>query len=515
MSDKNIDRLIDNILIDSGAKKTIGAGANYQDWLRIDKWIERYFYLYDTAQLMPLENPQRNALIEATRRDDRGRFIYDTVIWSWIKKSGKTTVIAAVVDYFCSNKPRSRWRLVANDLKQADSRVGMYLRENILIGQNKGFPHNDAESSDFWQFRRDTEITDRGLKIIYPNGSIVEMIPVDPTGEAGGNDDGIVSSELWGWKSDKHVLMWSEMTISPNRFGYAQRWVDTYAGFTGESPVLEPLYNYVVKEENKIDIKHNPYCYANGGTFATWVEKPLLSWQTKEYYASERRVLSEMQFLRLHRNQWGTSEESFLDSDSWWHGCKRDDIPALNRFDEVIVALDAAVTNDCFGMVAVSRAPMDWQLKNGWKVSDDVFIVRYVQVWTPPKRGKIEFYGESNPEGALDRLTDDANVIQVAYDPYQLESFVSQQADKGGAWYEPFNQGGDRAKSDKFLYDTIREKRIIHAGEKDLTDHILNANKKTVGDRSIRLIKRADHLKIDLAVALSMALWRALEVIPK
>ena len=118
----NMDRTVDNILIDVGAKKPHKQLTPVDEWLDIVDWIERYFYLYDTAELVTLEEPQRNPLREAIKRDDDGKFLYDTVIWSWMKKSAKTTIIAAVVDYFCSNKPRSRWRLVANDLKQADSR---------------------------------------------------------------------------------------------------------------------------------------------------------------------------------------------------------------------------------------------------------------------------------------------------------------------------------------------------------------------------------------------------------
>ena len=510
----SLERHIDSILQQVGAKKEIEQTTDPSTWMDIVEWIEKYFYLYDTAQLVTLEKPQRYALREAIRRNDDGTFVYDTVIWSWIKKSAKTTVIAAVVDYFCTHKPRSRWRLVANDLKQADSRVGMYLRENILIGQKKGYG-NSQHDVRMWNQRRDTTITDRNLKIIYPNGSIVEMIPVDPTGEAGGNDDGVVFSEVWGWKSDKHKLMYSEMTIAPTRFGHAQRWIDTYAGVTGESPVLEPLYNLVVQDENKIDIPHNPYCYAKGTIFATWVESPLLSWQTKEYYESERRALSEMQFLRLHRNQWGTSEESFIDDFSWWQNCYRQNIPPLAKYDEIVIALDAAVVSDCFGLVAVSRAPVEWMLNAGYKETDDVFIVRKCRRWKPPKGGKIQFFGKDNPEGVLDSLVDNYNVVQVCYDPYQLESFISQQIDKGGAWYEPFNQGGERAKADKFLYDTIREQRILHGNDKNLNEHIQNANKKVTADRLIRIIKRADNMKIDLAVCLSMACYRALDIIPK
>jgi phage terminase large subunit-like protein len=52
----------------------------------------------------------------------------------------------------------------------------------------------------------------------------------------------------------------------------------------------------------------------------------------------------------------------------------------------------------------------------------------------------------------------------------------------------------------------IQERRIVHGGEPDLREHIGNANAEIdPEERKIRIVKRSELLKIDLAVAMSMA----------
>jgi phage terminase large subunit-like protein len=51
----------------------------------------------------------------------------------------------------------------------------------------------------------------------------------------------------------------------------------------------------------------------------------------------------------------------------------------------------------------------------------------------------------------------------------------------------------------------IRDRRFWHRGEPEFTEHVQNANAKVDDqDRRIRIVKRAENLKIDLCVAGSM-----------
>jgi hypothetical protein len=80
---------------------------------------------------------------------------------------------------------------------------------------------------------------------------------------------------------------------------------------------------------------------------------------------------------------------------------------------------------------------------------------------------------------------------------------------------EKFPQGTARLEADKGLHDLITQRRLVHDGRNDqVRQHLNNANKKLdTESRKIRIVKRRESLKIDLAVCLSMGCARAFEVL--
>jgi phage terminase large subunit-like protein len=68
-------------------------------------------------------------------------------------------------------------------------------------------------------------------------------------------------------------------------------------------------------------------------------------------------------------------------------------------------------------------------------------------------------------------------------------------------------------KADSQLRDLIRDRRLWHRGEPDLIEHLQNANAEIDAQESkMRLVKRTDSLKIDLAVCLSMDCYELLRL---
>ena len=481
--------------------KVTSDNAAYQSLSPVE-WIEKHFYLYDTEELITFHERQRRPLELAFERDENGWYRYNTVLWSWPKKSAKSSVIAAVCLYILCTKKRASVKLVANDQKQSDSRVGYYLREAIKIAKEKGL--------DIGPFK----ITPSGYTIEnLSNGARCEMLPIDPSGESGGNDDLIVYSELHGWKSAAHQKMFAEMAHSPNKFGNSQIYVDTYAGYVGESPILEGMYQTGVTEGQQI-LGDDWEVYANpiARQLSTWVTEHWLPWQTNAeglaYYESEAKKLTPDEFDRMHRNQWVSSTSAFIPIE-WWNACKIETVPPLDKYKEVTVGIDAGVSNDCFGITAVSR--------NG-----DIVAVRYAHKWTPPKGGKLQFSNPDDkndieyPEGVLRWLAREFNVIVFGYDPSQLHHLCTSLQSDGVGLFQEITQGKPRLEADKQLYDIIRDRRIVHDGDVDLTQHIKNANQKIdPEDHQLRIVKRADALKIDLAVALSMAVYVGLKYLPE
>jgi phage terminase large subunit-like protein len=444
-------------------------------------WITQNFYIPETNAPIRLYPSQQIPLREALRRDGTGNFVYSTIMWSAIKKSAKSSIAAAVGMWFAWRKPYSSVKVYGNDLKQAESRVYEYMRRAVILRAD-------------W---RDTVRVSRN-RMLFPNQSVIEAVPVDPAGEAGSNDDLAIFTELWGWKSSKHKQMWAESTLSPTKYRQSLRWCESYAGYEGESPILYNLYSIGVKQGDVLDQAYEMYVNAPARQFTLWNTTPQLPWQTAEYYAQERASLTPSEFARLHRNQWSNSEEQFVPG-AWWDECA--DVAAVAAAaNPVVVALDAAVSGDTFAVVTVTR---------GVTQRDDerrgIVYVKACRVWEPPRNGKIDF---AEVERYLWDLQKQYRIIEFAYDPYQLHDMATRLQGRLGNW-RPFAQGQDRLVADKQLYDLIRDGHIRHANDAALNAAIANANRKADGDK-LRIVKRTEDLKIDAAVALSMASNRAI-----
>ncbi len=434
------------------------------------RWMEHEFYIPETGAPITFTEHQRT-VIHAALAEVNGRFRYSTIIYSSTKKSAKTTIAAGLALWHAFRFPYGRIYIVGNDLKQAASRAAEAI--NIAIRLHPVWRHT-------------VKVKPSGYRVELPNNTIIEAIPVDPHGEAGMNPSAIFWTEAWAVRHDAGMKLWTETTLSPMRMGQSFRFVESYAGYAGESPLLERLYETGVKEGRRIDDDIEMYANDAASMFTYWNTTYRLPWQTDEYYQEQAAILTPSEFARVHRNQWVTSENVFVPGE-WWEAC-RGDAPAFMPTTPVVVGMDAGVTNDCFALVGVSR------------MGDQVYV-RFVRIWKPPKGGAIDF---AEPERALRELKAQYNIVQVAYDPYQLHDLATRLRREGVAWFREFSQGQDRLIADKNLYDAIRDRRITHDGNPELTDHIRNANAKTEGDK-LRIVKRSDAGKIDAAVALSMA----------
>lgn len=210
-------------------------------------------------------------------------------------------------------------------------------------------------------------------------------------------------------------------------------------------------------------------------------------------------ALTGVRYSRLRMGEWVYDDgpESFLPSIAMWDACGID-LPPIDPNQPMIIALDAAISGDTFALIGVTRNPTD----------DKSLIVRYEQVWVP--NGVPLDYLEI--ESVLRNLIKQYNVIQVAYDPYQLHYFAQRLSDV--VWCDPFNQNALRLESDAQLRTLIVQRLINHdGGSTTLREHIQNADAKIdETGHKLRIVKRASHLKIDAAVALSMAAYRALEL---
>ncbi len=375
-------------------------------------------------------------------------------------------------------------RVVANDLKQASSRTFYYITRAIELNP---------------KLKAVCKI--KNYHIDLPNHTTIDAIPVDPKGEAGGGDLIVCFTELWAAKNTAAQQLWTETTLSPLKYGKSLRWCESYAGFEGESPILEQLYQAGVREGAPVDVGIDGlelFENVTGRLLCLWNTVPRCAWQTDDYYAQEAAVLSVTEMARIHRNEWQQSSNPFVPIE-WWDSCVADPPPDQRHLQPMVVALDAAVSNDCFGIVAVTR-------------TDELIEVRHARKWQPANGQKLDYsdpVGDKDnieyPEGYLRWLVKTYHVAVVTYDEYQLHDFCTRLANEHLAYFEPFNQGADRLIADKQLYDIVKNGQIVHDGDADLREHVRNANRTDEDADKLRIVKRAPHLKIDLCVALSMA----------
>jgi phage terminase large subunit-like protein len=478
----DLDAFVEDVLIDVGA---IEPEPVVVDIPPAVDWIQSNFYIPETNAAIQLE-PYQQAVLGEALKTTKGLFDYSFILWSDLKKSAKSTIAGAISLYLAWHHAWETVRVVANDLKQADSRTFFYIERAIRL--------NPAWAG---------LCKINNYEITLPNHTTIHAIPVDPKGEAGGGDLVTTFTEMWAMKSKAAQTLWSETTLSPLKFGKSIRIGESYAGYKGDSPVLEPLYETGIRgehlnlsftdKEGKFHDLSDLEVYRNGRMLMMWNTRPRCDWQSKAYYEQEASVLTPDEFRRIHRNEWVDATETFVPAE-WWAACGRETYAAVGHDEPCILALDAGISSDCFAVVMVTRR-------------DDKIQVQYARKWQPQHGQKLDF---EPIRLEIVRLIHEHNVIELCYDPYQLHDFCTRLRNEEYVNAREFNQAAPRAIADKRLFDMIREKRVQHKNEPDLNEHIINAHRKPEEDNKLRIIKGQDtKKKVDLAVALSMGTDRA------
>lgn len=471
--------------------------------------MERHYYIEDTEAPIVLEPHQKAVLRYALQRREDGHLRFNTVIYSSIKKSGKTAIAGGIVGWVAETWGKYGEILcVGNDAEQAKERA--FRAHKTSIELTPGFDRGRQVLPDRWRV-----LTKEATCL--STGTVVKAIATDYKGEAGANPILVVWTELWGFTLRADLRFWAEMAPSPTRPDSLQ-WIETYAGYEGESELLWGLYENVVLGGRQLTAgdlgdltafeeapnADSPVpCWVNepAGIFAYWDSGPQarrMPWQRGEsgdrYYAAETARQTPAQMDRIHGNNWVSAESAFIPIE-WWDAAVNPLPLVPGDQTPMVLVLDAGVTGDCFGLLGITRDP--------GKLDPPGLAVRVVHKWDPPPGGSINFAG---PEAVIRALCEEYNVVEVAYDPYQLHDLATRLMGAGVAWFRPFQQGEDRLKADKGLYDLIVHRRIRHDGNADLREHLTNANAKhSIGeDTRLRLVKKSDARKIDLAVCLSM-----------
>lgn len=467
-------------------------------------WMEHNFYIPDVRdpitgeELGPgpikLTDHQRQ-IIRAMLHKTDGLFDWSTIIYSATKKSGKTRIAAGVTSWYAATHGMyNEVYLVANDGNQSRDRLLAAVKQSIRLCAQLA----PSKAMAKWKSTK--------VNVVLPTGTFIEAIPCDPSGQAGANPGMTTWSEMWGYRHEHKSRLWTEMTIPPTRWGKAIRWVESYAGYSGESHTLESLYNLGVHGgiPHPAFLRHPVYINRRAGIICYWDELPRMPWQTPEYYAQEAEILPPDEFRRIHKNQWVDPIAKAIPIELW-DECEDilldgEELPKLDRRTPVILSIDASVSHDSSAAVLISRHP----------VRRRQVAIRQVHTWEPPRGGKLDL--RETLWKYIKNVREKYHVIELTYDEYQMALMASDAYRILGINTHEFGQVHDRAVADSAFYSRIIQQEITHNGNLKLREHVNNAASKQVGASGMRFIKMDDGKKrtgqtakpIDALVAASM-----------
>ncbi len=443
------------------------------------KWAEHFVKL-PTGRFIRFEPHQRLILDHVFTFGAGETLKYETIVYACPKKSGKTCLNALVKGYWAFNvEAPNEVITVANKRDQAVARAFKEL---------KGFiERNPVLSSEV------VSITSN--QITLKNGTTVLAIPNDFAGEAGSNHGLTTWDELWGFTSERDRRLYEELTPVPTRKN-SIRFISTYAGFEGESELLEDLYHQVfnddetVKDGVKRPLGKDFPAYAVDELFVYWDHKSRMPWQTKEYYRRQKKQLRLNTYLRIHENRWVSSESGLFNMDKWDSCVDPNHSPSLpNKAIRLWVGVDASVKKDRSAVVSV--------YKEGGKIK-----LGPKRFWQPTSKDPMDL--EETMEAYLLDLYAGYSLRSVKYDPFQFHRSATTLAKKGLPMQEYPQTVPNLTEIGQNLYDLVEYGNLILYGCKDLRQEAASSIAKDTG-RGLRIVKEKSSKKIDQIVSLAMA----------
>ena len=448
------------------------------------------------AGRLSLSREQRDVLAYClTPLPDHRAFPYSTVIYSTLKKTGKTTIAAAVGCWYGSQAPApTEIYVLANDEEQARSRV---YNDMVFHLKQQGWA----------PLKYRVELTE---------GTSVQVLAQEYRSAAGGRQGLTIWDELWGYYSEASRRLWAEMTPPPT-VPYPLRFIVTYAGFEEESDLLWDLYSKTVingepvPELAQIVDRHgNPTCFRDKdhNIFTFWDTEPRMPWQTPEYYSQQMSTLRPSDFLRMHRNMWVTSTEVAFPIHLWDKAVERGAETQLTapleflpqhvaRSLPISVAVDIGVKHDQSAVVGVYNDPTRGRVGTAFH-----------KVWDPVP-GSIGLDLELTVEAYLLDVAKKYHIAAVRYDPTQFHRSMVTLLHKGLPMQEMSQHPSNMVAATECLSDVLRNGVLEAYPSEEIRNHLKFAIAKHK-PRGIMLWKDKDSkYPNDAAVALSMAIYDA------
>ena len=332
--------------------------------------------------------------------------------------------------------------------------------------------------------KREAKITQD--RITFPAFDVtITAIPSNFATAAGGNQNISVFDELWAFTSERSRRLWDELVPPPTR-QIACRLTTTYAGFEGESLLLEELYKRGLQQPQIGDDLH-----AGDGILMFWSHSPVAPWQDERWLAEMRRTLRPNAYQRLVLNEFASAGIAVRRHERVGQCVQPSLTPTLERIP-IYVGVDASTKRDSTALVAVS-------------FDKKAQMVRLVQhrVFTPAPGDPINF--EQTVEATILDWRKRFVLRAIWFDPFQMAG------ERRSAWQRPAvpieeypQTVPNLTAATSNLFDLIQSRGIALYPDAAMRLAVSRAI-IVESSRGWRLDKLKQQHKIDVVVALSMA----------
>jgi len=218
---------------------------------------------------------------------------------------------------------------------------------------------------------------------------------------------------------------------------------------------------------------------------------------TKNYLTLQRNRLRPNSYARLHQNEWVSGTESFVSSatlDDCTHNHRRG--MAFNG--KVCLGIDIGLKHDTSAIAVVGKVPD----------KDKSLILIDHSIFIPDaKRGRTVNL-EQTVERDILRYNNKYKILSVLYDPYQFARSAATMKKAGIKMVEWPQTVGNTCEMTEALSTLLHNHLLLLYPDQVIRQHLLNARVKET-QRGWRLVKGRKSRKIDLSIALSMAVLGA------
>jgi Phage Terminase len=400
-----------------------------------------------------------------------GRPLYVEWVFGAPKKSGKTGFAAllmlTVILLFGGRYGEAY--AAANDAEQAQTRVFEAIKRIIAASpllRDMAIPLSD--------------------RITFPDtGSTISVLATDAASSAGAAPAISCFDELWGYTSERGTRFWDELVPVPVR-PFSVRLTVSYAGFEGESKLLEGLYKRGLAQPLVDDDMR-----AGDGLLFFWSHRPIAEWQDATWLAQMRQQLRPNAYLRMIENRFVTTESTFIDM-AWWDACVDPEaVPVFSdRTMPVWLGVDASVKRDSTAIVVC-----------GSDADKKVRLIAH-KIFQPSADDPLDF--EEAVESTVLNLKSRFRVREVRYDPYQMQASAQRLLKRGVPMVEFPQSVPNLTEASSNLYELIKARNLIAYPD----EAVRLAVQRSIAietPRGWRIAKEKQSHKIDVVVALGMA----------